>query len=151
VLAQWDFDADIDGNPTSNSNEIVYKKGQYKLNYKGEPYYETLGNRSVYGRQVLSAFDTITTDNSSANKYDFFDSDDIDKSFGGTLVKNIIKVAPAFIPYVGPWYIAARVGLSSADLFAKMGKMTFGSDNELFSAIEGFSKATTMSTSDYGQ
>lgn len=151
VLAQWEFDADVEGNRTNDPSQVVYKKGQYKLNYKGEPYYETLGNRSVYGRQVLSAFDTITTDNSSANKYDFFDSDDIDKSFGGTLVKNIIKVAPAFIPYVGPWYIAARVGLSSADLFAKMGKMTFGSDNELFSAIEGFSKATTMSTSDYGQ
>lgn len=35
------------------------------------PYYETLGNREVHGKQVLSAFDVITRENSTWNKFDF--------------------------------------------------------------------------------
>lgn len=149
VLAQYDYDVDINGNQTNDPSQAVHHKGELKLNYKGQPYYETLGDRSVYGRQVLSAFNTITVDGSDFNKFDFFDSDDLDKSTAGTLVKDIIKVAPAFIPYVGPWYLAARVTLEASNLFAKMGKMFSGGDNETFSKMEGFYKSMTLDQSDF--
>ena len=119
VLAQWDFNADINGNPTEDESKIVYRKGQHKLNYKNQPYYENLDGRSTYGREVLSAWNTITTDNSVSNKFDFFDSDDLEKSTSSTLLKNIVKVAPAFIPGIAPWYIAARVGLEMTDLLSR--------------------------------
>jgi len=67
----------------------------------------------------------------------------------GTLMKSVVKVAPAFIPYVGPWYIAARIGLNSMDLFSKIGKMVAGSDSPNLSAIEGFAASLGTSTSDY--
>jgi hypothetical protein len=42
------------------------------------PYYETLGGRNVYGKQVLNKLDTLTTDGSSLNRFDFFDADDLE-------------------------------------------------------------------------
>jgi hypothetical protein len=38
---------------------IKHKKGDKKLNNEGTYYYETLGGRSVYGREVLSKWDTL--------------------------------------------------------------------------------------------
>ena len=32
--------------------------------------------------------------------YDFFDSDGLEKSIGGTIAKTAFKIAPYFIPYV---------------------------------------------------
>ena len=148
VLATYDSDGThID--PVTGE-EVKHKKGQKKLNENGTYYYETLGDRDIYGKDVLSKFDVLTTDGSAWNQYDFFDSDDIEKSIGGTLVRNIVKVAPAFIPYVAPWYIGARVGLETVNLFSKVGKMIAGSDSPSLSAIEGFVKSTNFSTSDYG-
>jgi len=54
VLAQWDYD-DPDGK---------FKKGDLKYNENGMPYYETLGDRDIVGRDVLHFTDTITEDGS---------------------------------------------------------------------------------------
>jgi len=152
VLAQWDFDADINGNPTKDKDKIVYRKGEKKINpITGTYYYETLNGRDIYGREVLSGWDTFTVDGSTLNKYDFFDSDDLDKSVGGSFLKAAVKVAPALIPTISPWYIAARVGLSMADLAGKVMKMTTGSENETASWLEGLNAAFTQSTSDYAR
>lgn len=149
VLATYDSDGThID---PITGEEIKHKKGQKKLNENGTYYYETLGDRDIYGKEVLSKFDVLTTDGSVWNEYDFFDSDDLEKSITGSLVRNIVKVAPAFIPYVAPWYIGARVGLETVNLFTKVGKMIAGSESPTLSSIEGFIKSTNLSTSDYGQ
>jgi len=72
VLATYDEDEyDSYGN-------LIHQKGEKKLDNEGLPYYETLGGRSVYGKQVLNKFNVITTDGSFANKFDFFDSDDLE-------------------------------------------------------------------------
>lgn len=149
VLATYDSDG-FHTDPTTGL-QVEHKKGEYKYNHNGTFYYEDLGDRDIYGKQVLSKFDVITTDGSALNKYDFFDSDDKEKSITGTLVKSVVKVAPAFIPYIGPWYIAARIGVNSMDLFAKIGKMVAGSDSPNLSAIEGFSASLGTSVSDYAQ
>ena len=100
-----------------------------KINENGTFYYENLNGRDIYGREVLSKFDTLTVDGSFVNKFDFFDSDDKKKSVGGTLVRNAIKVIPAFIPYVAPVYLGMRVGLNVVDLMGKFGKVFTGSDS----------------------
>lgn len=147
VLATFDSDG-VHTDPITGQ-QVEHKKGQKKLNENGTYYYETLGNRDIYGKDVLSKFDVITKDGSVYNKFDFFDSDDIEKNLFGSLVRNVVKVAPAFIPYVAPWYIGARVGLETVNLFTKLGKIVAGSDSPKLSAIEGFIKSTDFSTSDY--
>lgn len=152
VLAQWDFDADENGNPTNDKNKIVYHKGEKKIDpVTGTYYYESLGGRNIYGREVLSGFDTLTTDGSTWNKYDFFDSDDIKKSTFGSLSRAVAQIAPVFIPYVNTAYITARVGLGLSEIMPTIGKIFLGSDNELMSQIEGWNKAFTFSTSDSTQ
>lgn len=149
VLATYDSDG-VHTDPTTGLL-TDHKKGDYKYNHNGTFYYEDLGDRDIYGKQVLSKFDIITTDGSIYNKYDFFDSDDKDKSTVGTLAKTVIKVAPAFIPYIGPWYIAARVGMNVADISTKIGKMVAGPDSPNLSAIEGFISSFGTSVSDNAQ
>ena len=152
VLAQWDFDADENGNPTNDKNKIVYHKGEKKIDpITGTYYYESLGGRNIYGRDVLSGFDTLTTDGSALNKYDFFDSDDIKKTTFGSVSRAIAQIAPVFIPYVNTAYITARVGLGLSEIMPTIGKIFLGSDNELMSQIEGWNKAFTFSTSDSTQ
>ena len=151
VLAQWDFNADKNGKETNDPSKIVYQKGQLKTDKDGLYYYETLGDRNIYGRQVLSGFDTLTTDGSAANKIDFLDSDDREKSTIGSFFRAAAQVIPAFIPGVNEYYIGARVALSLADVLPAMGKTILGSDNKALSKLEAFSKATTFSTSDKTQ
>lgn len=152
VLAQWDEDGThID--PISGQ-EVQHKKGDKKLNANGTYYYENLGDRDIYGREVLSKWDTLTRDGSFANKFDFFDSDDLDKSIGGTAIKNIVKIVPAFasmagIPYVAPIYLSLRVGLNFMDIMPKIGKIFTGSDSPVLSKIEGLAHSFELSSSDY--
>ena len=158
VLAQYDEDVDINGKSASefgfDKEHIAHKKGEKKINpLTGTYYYETLNGRDIYGRDVLSGWDTLTKDGSWVNQYDFFDSDDLEKSSKGSLMKSVVKVAPALIPTIAPWYIGARVLLSSTDLFAKVGKMIpgIGSESPMLSYLEGLNAAATQSTSDWSK
>lgn len=122
VLAQYDEDTEeiIDG------HKIIHKKGELKLDEWGIPYYEELGDREVYGRDVLHYTDTFTEDGSKWNKYDFFDSDGLDKSIGGTVVKTAFKIAPYFIPYVNYAWGAVNASMEIAQLLPTLGKAVNG-------------------------
>jgi hypothetical protein len=76
---------------------IVHSKGEKKVNDEGKFYYETLNGRSIYGKSVLSGWDTLTVDGKGFNSLDFMDSDDKDKSIGGTIVKTAAYIAPLFL------------------------------------------------------
>lgn len=119
VMAQWEKDGEhidpITGLVTKHN------KGDYKLNNKGTYYYETLGDRSPIGKEVLSVFDTLTVDGEGINKYDFFDSDDIKKSVTGVIAKNVAILLPLFTP-VGGVYSALMV----AKEFSKAIPMIYG-------------------------
>lgn len=150
VLAQWDFDADKNGNPTNNESEIVYHKGELKLNDNGTFYFENLGNRSVYGRRVLSKANILTKEDSWANKFDFFDSDGLDKNWFGAAMKNIVSIVPMFIPNVGPIYVGASIASELTSLGTTLGKMAAGSDTPSLSKIEGFMQSINQpNTSEY--
>ena len=152
VLAQWDEDG-VHIDPVTKQ-QVQHKKGELKLNDNGTYYYEALDGRDIYGRQVLNKLNTITTDGSFWNQYDFFDSDDIkEKSFVGSVAKNLALVGSMFIPYVG-WGIAgASVATQLMGLTGTLGKMLTGSDSPTFSAMEGWAKSFNRQTakSEYAQ
>lgn len=141
VMAAWDEDGThID--PVTG-REVQHQKGDLKLNENGTYYYENLDGRSVYGKRILNKFNTLTTDGSAWNKYDFFDSDDIEqKSVVGSIAKNLALVGSMFIPYVGWGIAAASVAHQSVGLFATLGKMLAGADNPTLNAMEGWVKST---------
>ena len=146
VLATYDSDGQhID----PLTGELVeHFKGQPRLNENGTYYYENLDGRDIYGKQVLNKMNTLTTDGSFWNQYDFFDSDDIkQKSIGGSVMKNAVLVGSMFIPYIGPYIAAASVATQLVGIFGTLGKMIPGLDNdEIFSYMEGWSKSVNRQT-----
>lgn len=132
VMAQWDED----GTHEVNGRIVAHQKGEYKFNENGDPYYETLGDRDVAGKDILHISDTFTVDGSTLNRYDFFDSDSLKKSTGGVVAKTLFKVAPMFIPHVGTTY-----GLVTAAM--ELGKLL----PVLYKSIEGIASGDTNSDS----
>lgn len=161
VAAQWDEDGThID---PITGEETAHKKGDLKTNANGMYYYENLDGRNVYGRRVLNKMNTLTTDGSVWNKYDFFDSDGKDKSTGGTILKNLALCGSMFLPYVGKAIAGASVFNQSVGLLGTLGKMGANLSNEYLgtdfknlstlSEMEGWSKSVNRQTakSEYAQ
>lgn len=145
VMAAWDEDGThID---PITGQEVQHQKGEFKISEDGTYYYEKLDGRDIYGKQVLNKMNILTTDGSKWNKYDFFDSDDINqKSVGGTIMKQAALVGTMFLPYVGPVIAGLSVASQLIGLTGTLGKMLTGSDSPTFSALEGFSKSWNRQT-----
>ena len=140
VIAQYD-EAGTHVDPITGQI-VEHKQGDLRLNENGTFYYENLDGRDVYGRRVLNKLNVITKEDTKLNHYDFFDSDDLkQKSLVGNVTKNLFLVGTMFIPYVGPWVAAASVLTQSVGLMGTLGKMFTDSENETFSAMEGWSKS----------
>jgi hypothetical protein len=56
-------------------------------------------------------------------------------------MKNLFLVGTMFIPYVGPWIAGASVLAQSVGLLGTLDKMFLDSENDTFSAMEGWSKS----------
>lgn len=95
VLATYDDN----GYHTENGIQVAHKKGDYKIDPEtGDPFYEELGDRDPYGKEVLRVTDTLTVDGTRLNKWDFLDSDGLSKSIGSTILQTAVAIAPLFIP-----------------------------------------------------
>lgn len=150
VLATWDSDG-ID--PKTGEE---HQKGQAKINEFGDYYYETLGDRSLVGKEVLSSFDTLTVDGEGLNKYDCFDADGLDKSPAGVIAQTALAVLPMF------WGPSAAI-YSGALIAREMGKslpMLYGmvssiwgneKDSQTLNAIAAFGDKLTTGTSQYSK
>lgn len=152
VMAQYDSDG-IHLDPFTGER-VEHKAGDLKLDNTGNFYYEKLDGRDIYGRRVLNKMNVLTTDGSFWNKFDFFDSDDLNqKSIGGTILKNLALVGTMFIPYVGPWITGLSIASQTAGLLGTLGKMVGGSDSPTWSALEGWAKSVSRqgATSEYAQ
>lgn len=97
VLAQYD----TDGTHIEDGVEVSHKAGDLKLNDNGKPYYETLGNREIYNKDVLRMSDVLTVDGSPWNAVDIFDKDDIKVGAGKVALNMVARVAPYLVPGVG--------------------------------------------------
>ena len=130
---------DEDGTHVDEYGRIVeHKKGDFKFDPStGKPFYETLGNREIYNKDVLHISDTLTDDGSKINKFDFFDSDSLDKSVGGSVMKLTASIAPTFIglavPELGLIYGGISALIALTQLMPTLGKAVNGfitNDNE---------------------
>lgn len=142
VQARWKEDG-VHVDPVSGV-KTQHKKGQPKLNPNGDYYYEIANGRDIAGEQVLSRWDYLTVDGTKANTFDFMDSDDKQKSWEGTLAREVFEIAPLFIPYVGTAYMALRLSSQLGSLAATAGKML--NDNFDFqwkwtNSLEAFNKS----------
>ena len=149
IMATWDFNADINGNPTDDPDKIAYVKGQYKLDENGEYYSEFANGRSTYGKEIISPWNILTKEDSWINKYDPFDSDDIKKSTAGSVVRNALKVLPLLTP-VAPYYAAASLGINIVDALGTLGKLVIGSENPTLNTITAFAEQFNQTTSEEG-
>lgn len=134
VYAQWDEDGfHVD---PETGRTIKHRKGDWKVNSNGHLYLEKLGDREVYGKQVVNPMDLLTTDGSFANDLDFFDSDSKEKSALKTTLKLAADIAPLMIPGVNTFYggFRAAIGLISV-------MPTF------YKSLEGILMADTETTS----
>ena len=156
VLATYDQDEDED----VNGQIIHHKKGDYKLDENGKPFYETLGNRESYDKEVLQVTDTLTTDGTFWNKFDFFDSDGLRKSVGGSIVKYAMRLAPTLIPVVGEIYGAVSGAFALAQALPTLGKAIDGFltgnalDDDFGKAMnswEGYAARFQGNVSDHGK
>ena len=149
VLAQYDEDI-------YEGDELIHRKGDLKTDDEGNPYYEELGNRNIYGRDVLHYTDVLTDDLSKFNTYDFFDSDGIDKSIGGIAMKTTANLVPYLIPGFRWVWAGMNASLEIAKVLPVLGKAVNGifggtEDNELakdLSKWEGYLSRFESSTSD---
>ena len=149
VMATWEFNADENGNPTEDEDKIVYQKGEIKLNDQGLPYYENLNGRSIAGRDVLHLSDVLTTDGSVMDSINFFDSDDLDKSVTGTIMKTAATIAPMLIAPIAPYYIGLGVAFETAKLAnqaIQVGASILGGQAPKFTnSIEGYLTSLELS------
>lgn len=144
VLAQYDEEGTHQDPITGEIQH--HEKGDLKLDDEGNFYYEDLDGREVYGRQVLNKMNVLTTDGSFWNKFDPFDSDDIQqKSIAGTLIKNLALVGTMFLPGIGPWIAGISVATQVAGLLGTMAKMA-GSVDPMWNELEGWSKSVNRQT-----
>lgn len=149
VLAQYDEDV-------YEGEELIHRKGDLKTDDEGNPYYEELGDRNIYGRDVLHYTDVLTDDLSKFNAYDFFDSDGIDKSIGGIAMKTTANLVPYLIPGFRWVWAGMNASLEIAKVLPVLGKAVNGifggtEDNELakdLSKWEGYLGRFESSTSD---
>ena len=144
VMAQWDFDADENGNATNDTTKVVHHKGEYKLNENGTYYYENANGKNIHDKEVLHVSDVLTSDGSAINAIDFLDSDDIQKSPMGSIAKNALLIGSMYLPYVGPAIAGLTVAQQGVKLFSTLGKMLTSSDNKLMNRLEGFAETTNF-------
>lgn len=164
VYAQWDKDSDGTDIDPLTGRVSNHKKGDWKYDENGNLYIETLGDREIYGKQIVNPTDLITNEDSWFNKVDFFDSDGRDKSVAGTTMKLAAEIAPFLIPGFNVYYggFKMAMGLSYVlPTFYKAGEGLFfgeieaGNETELWKAMNKMqgtlAKYNTSSKSDYAQ
>ena len=154
ALAEWEED----GIHIENGVEVEHKKGDLKLDWKGDPYMEKLGSKEGYGRDIVKWSDVLTKEDTLLNKFDPFDSDGLEKSIGGTIAKTALKIAPFFIPGVGPYlgYIAAgKELLSVMPTVLKAANGIIGDNDNMFgknmNKWENWMEKYSGSMSDHGR
>ena len=155
VLAQYD----TDGTHIEDGVEVSHKAGDLKLNDNGKPYYETLGNREIYNKDVLRMSDILTVDGSPWNAVDIFDKDDIKVGAGKVLLNMVARVTPYLIPYVGQVWGALSAAHAINRLAPVLGKAVngaiLGDNNNAFgqamSKWEGRMATFDSTSSDYSR
>lgn len=161
VYAQYDDDgSELDALTGQVKN---HKKGDWKFDNDGNLFIEKLGNREIYGKQIVNPLDLLTVDGGVFNNVDFFDSDGKTKSITGTTAKLIVEIAPFLIPGVNTFYGSYKMAMGLAFVLPTFyksidaifnGDTSSGNETPLWKAMnssQGYlAKLNQRSTSDEG-
>lgn len=137
---------------TDDGRTIAHKAGEYKLDSDGNPYYEDIGNKTPVGKQLLASWDVLTVDGSTANKFDPFDSDGLDKSWMASTIQAGLKILP--------FLIFKKKGLKNTftsfylinDTAEQIGTLVSNNNTDFLNKnILGTVKKTNFQTSDYAK
>ena len=103
--------------------------------------------------------DTLTPEDSAVNKYDFFDSDDLEKSSEGVIAKNLAAVAP--LAFLGPagtaiygGILAGREMLKTLPMLARVGTSLFNTNDyetPILNELAAYGEIFTGGTSEYSK
>lgn len=155
VYATYDQDT-VETDPETGK-QVKHKKGEYKVNEQGEYYTERLNGRSLLGKEVVSAFDYLTPEDSAFNKYDILDSDGLDSTVLQSVAKNLAAVAPLFSKksvYLYAGLLIGRELMKTLPTLYGVVKGLTGSDetdSKLLNTIAAYGERMTTSTSDYAR
>lgn len=155
VYAKYDEDTEI---IEPNTGQKIKKyKGEYKLDIYGNPYTELLSGRSLWDKEVVSNFDILTQEDSTLQKYDFFDSDGLDKSVTGTIIQSAASIAPLFMgnkvqgAYATSMLI--RELLKASPMLYGIVSTPFTDNNQsnVFNYLGAWAQGANLSSSDYAR
>ena len=124
VYATWDEDG-IHYDPLLG-RDVQHRKGEWKTDENGEFYTETAGNKELYGKEFVAYSDILSKEDSWINKIDFFDSDDKEKSWQGTMFKNLAAIAPFMVPGLREIWGGTTAAIALASVLPTFGKMVEG-------------------------
>lgn len=124
VYAQWDDDGEHEDPFTGRT--IKHSKGDWKIGRNGSFYIEKLGNREVFGKQIVNPLDILTKEGTKINNIDFFDSDGKEKSIVGTTMKLAAEVAPLLIPIFNTYYGGFKMAMGLASVLPTFYKAAEG-------------------------
>lgn len=132
VYAVWQSDGFHVDQETGKT--VTHQKGEWKTDKDGKFYMETVGDRESYGMEIVSSWDTLTSEGSFLNSINVFESDDKEKSIAGTTFKLFFNVLPYFIPGLNSLYggIHMAWGLASTmpALYKSIEGIILGGDNK---------------------
>lgn len=124
VYATWDEDG-VHYDPLLG-RDVQHRKGEWKTDENGEFYTETAGNKELYGKEFVAYSDILSKEDSWINKIDFFDSDDKEKSWQGTMFKNLAAIAPFMVPGLREIWGGTTAAIALASVMPTFGKMVEG-------------------------
>lgn len=132
VYAVWQSDGFHVDQETGKT--VAHQKGEWKTDKDGRFYMETVGDREHYGMEIVSSWDTLTSEGSFLNSINVFESDDKEKSIAGTTFKLFFNILPYFIPGVNTLYGGVHMAYGLASIIPTVYKsvegMVLGGDNK---------------------
>lgn len=156
VYATYDQDGTQE-NPVTGEVGYHYK-GERITDEFGDYFTETLGNRELLSKEVVSIQDILTKEDSIFNKIDFYDSDGRDKSIGGIVMKSLVSVLPYLTPlkgYYGAFTMVMQLANTMPILYKSLENVVSGDKNSLMFqnaiALENWFAKWERSKSDKGR
>ena len=143
-------------NPITGETDY-HSAGEFIKDSDGSYFTQLAGSADLTrGTEIVKLQDTLSDEDSWWNKVDFFDSDSLEKSVTGTVMKTLVSTIPYFLPYIGPVYTTAAILVGLGENLPQIAKsFDWSSEGSTFTdgcnkVINWFSKLSP-STSKYGQ
>lgn len=87
-------------NPITKKLEY-HEKGEWMTDEEGNYFTATIGSQQKGDDEIVVLGDILTKEYSAWNKFDFWDSDDQEKSIGGIAMKTFVNLLPYLTPLRG--------------------------------------------------